>query len=254
MINFLRKSRQQLSGKNRFSKYVLYAIGEIILVVIGILIALQINNNNDQRKERATELRYLTNLRKDLVINNAEIDTYIAIRKGCIDSAKKILDHFDGKPIQNASAFIALGLPIYNWQRFYQTNNTFQELTSSGNLAMISNDTIKTLLYNIDSRQKINKAEEDHFRFDTEVLIYGPLYELVDLKVALEDLGIELSRSKEKIPTSPGAYTAFLKSNKAKNGFAMAVLEFETLNQQLAAVKKMSEELIQIIDREIARG
>lgn len=254
MINFLRKSRQQLTGKNRFTKYVLYAIGEIILVVIGILIALQINNNNDQRKERATELRYLTNLRKDLVINNAEIDTYISIRKGCIDSAKKILDHFDGKPIQNASAFIALGLPIYNWQRFYQTNNTFQELTSSGNLAMISNDTIKTLLYNIDSRQKINKAEEDHFRFDTEVLIYGPLYELVDLKVALEDLGIELSRSKEKIPTSPGAYAAFLKSNKAKNGFAMAVLEFETLNQQLAAVKKMSEELIQIIDREIAKG
>src|SRR6187402_905910 len=116
MINFLRKSRQQLTGENKVSKYILYAIGEIVLVVIGILIALQINNSNDQKKERVTELRYLTNLRKDLVINNAEIDTYIAIRAGCIDSAKKILDHFDGKPIKDAGAFLTLGLPIYNWQ------------------------------------------------------------------------------------------------------------------------------------------
>ncbi len=44
MINFFRKTRQQLMAENKFSKYLIYAIGEIALVVIGILIALQINN------------------------------------------------------------------------------------------------------------------------------------------------------------------------------------------------------------------
>ncbi len=52
MIKFFRKIRQKLITENKFSKYLLYAIGEIILVVIGILIALQFNNRNEQRKRR----------------------------------------------------------------------------------------------------------------------------------------------------------------------------------------------------------
>ena len=50
MIKFFRKIRQKLLSENKFSKYLIYAIGEIVLVVIGILIALQINNKNDERK------------------------------------------------------------------------------------------------------------------------------------------------------------------------------------------------------------
>jgi len=50
MIKFFRKIRRQLLTENRFSKYLLYAIGEIVLVVIGILIALQINIWNENRK------------------------------------------------------------------------------------------------------------------------------------------------------------------------------------------------------------
>ena len=50
MIKFFRKIRQGLVSQNKFNKYLIYAIGEIILVVIGILIALQINNWNEERK------------------------------------------------------------------------------------------------------------------------------------------------------------------------------------------------------------
>ena len=51
MIKFFRKIRQRLLTENKFSKYLLYAIGEIILVVIGILIALQVNNYNEAKKQ-----------------------------------------------------------------------------------------------------------------------------------------------------------------------------------------------------------
>ena len=51
MIKFFRKIRKSLLVENRFTKYLLYAIGEIVLVVIGILIALYINNNNEQKKK-----------------------------------------------------------------------------------------------------------------------------------------------------------------------------------------------------------
>ena len=52
MIKFFRIIRQQLLPENKFSKYLIYAIGEIVLVVIGILIALQINNSNNKRIEK----------------------------------------------------------------------------------------------------------------------------------------------------------------------------------------------------------
>ncbi len=51
MIKFFRKIRQQMLSENKFGKYLLYAIGEIILVVIGILIALQINNSKEEINE-----------------------------------------------------------------------------------------------------------------------------------------------------------------------------------------------------------
>ena len=65
MIKFFRKIRQKLLTENKFSKYLLYAIGEIILVVIGILIALQINNWNEEAKEKRVANSYIQSLRTD---------------------------------------------------------------------------------------------------------------------------------------------------------------------------------------------
>ena len=64
MIKFFRKIRQKLLTENKFSKYLLYAVGEIFLVVIGILIALQINNNSENYKKRQFEITILKILKK----------------------------------------------------------------------------------------------------------------------------------------------------------------------------------------------
>ncbi|MEH6746611.1 MAG: DUF6090 family protein [Maribacter arcticus] len=72
MIKFFRRIRQQLLTENKFSKYLLYAIGEIILVVIGILIALSINNWNENRKQKLNDIKFLSNLRYEI-----ELDTLV---------------------------------------------------------------------------------------------------------------------------------------------------------------------------------
>ena len=74
MIKFFRKIRQKLLTENRFSKYLLYAIGEIILVVIGILIAIQLNDFNEDRKERKKELSFLQKLKDDIENKKEEKD------------------------------------------------------------------------------------------------------------------------------------------------------------------------------------
>ena len=63
MINFFRKIRKKLADDNQFFKYWRYAIGEIVLVVIGILIALQINTWNEERKIKIEEQKILKDLK-----------------------------------------------------------------------------------------------------------------------------------------------------------------------------------------------
>ncbi|MBC3847906.1 hypothetical protein H8K90_16035 [Winogradskyella echinorum] len=77
MIKFFRHIRQQLISENKTGKYLKYAIGEIVLVVIGILIALSINNWNEQRKVRTNERELLSSILKDLIIDENRINEHI---------------------------------------------------------------------------------------------------------------------------------------------------------------------------------
>lgn len=86
MIQFFRRIRQNLLHENKFSKYLLYAIGEIILVVIGILLALQINNWNELNKQTAEEEEILISLKEELKNN-------ISVLKASIKENKEYVDH-----------------------------------------------------------------------------------------------------------------------------------------------------------------
>ena len=72
MIKFFRKIRQNLLSEGKSRKYFKYAIGEIILVVIGILIALSVNNWNEKRKNNLLKQAYIKNLKIDL---NTDLET-----------------------------------------------------------------------------------------------------------------------------------------------------------------------------------
>lgn len=255
MITFFRKARKKLLTENKYSKYLIYAIGEIALVVIGILIALQINNNNDLRKERIKELHYLQNIKSDLIINIDEMKDYIETRNDLISAAQRILEYFEGKPLVDLETFNADGIGIYNWQKFYQYNNTFQELVNSGNLAMITNKLIKNRLMGIELLYKKMKYEEDHFRFDTENNLYKPIYANLDLNPMIKNAEFYLSKGKSGTETIiPNDYfDEFLRNTNIKNGFVLTVLELTTLNRQMQEMIEESEKLITSISNEIGK-
>ena len=72
MIHFFRRIRQGLLSQNRFSKYMFYAIGEIALVMIGILLALQVNNWNEEKKRSVRERIYLNSLLGDCLLYTSD--------------------------------------------------------------------------------------------------------------------------------------------------------------------------------------
>ncbi|WP_420316973.1 DUF6090 family protein [Ekhidna sp.] len=238
---------------NKFTTYFLYAIGEIILVVIGILIAVSINNWNDVRKRRASELHYLTNIKKDLILNNEELDSYIGNRVQLIEYALEILEYYEGKELENPELIFDKMLPIYTWERFFQTNNTFKELVNTGNFALISNEDIKAGLLNLEAQYLLMKATEAHFRFDSEVALFLPSYESVDhyklyknylYRTTNGQMGENTEIKREDL--------AQLDDLRQKNGFVMALAEFTKMNQQMVEMKQMSFDLIAIIDTEKA--
>jgi len=155
MIKFFRHIRQRLIADNRFSKYLLYAIGEIILVVIGILIALQINNWNEERKERFTEQKILKQLQKEYTQNLKQLDEKILMRNKMTQASNALLDYIDNpKDLENDSL-------LYYLFRLSQ-DPTFDpienDIMTTGKLRLITNDSISEMLSNWTS--DVNQVQE----------------------------------------------------------------------------------------------
>ena len=92
MLRFFRQIRQRLLTDNKFSKYLLYAVGEILLVVIGILIALQVDGWNQERKDRIKEHQILESLVEDFSSNDSILDTTLVDISGQINNWTIVLD------------------------------------------------------------------------------------------------------------------------------------------------------------------
>ena len=255
MIKFFRKIRYDLMEKNKKVDYLKYAIGEIFLVVIGILFALQINNWNDLKKQWLTEVHYLKNIKVDLQASVIELNEYIITRIEHINSAKIILDQFYGKRTLAFSEFNSLSLSLYEWEKYYQKNNTFQELINSGNLTLITNDYIKNTLLNIELLYIKLKSEEEHYLFDTKKTFYEPQYKFVDLSILIDNFTYQVTNgeSGKNIALSEKMLEEIYESIELKNGFSLSILEYEKMNNQMKEMIKLSENLINMINSEINR-
>ncbi len=91
MFKFFRKIRQQLLSQNRFSKYLIYAVGEIVLVVLGILIALYVNNSNQKQKDLITINRLFQDVLDEVQTNIKECDRVLQYEKSRDSTMQLIL-------------------------------------------------------------------------------------------------------------------------------------------------------------------
>ena len=102
MIKFFRKIRQGLLSENKFSKYLIYAIGEIFLVVIGILIALSINNKNEEKRFKKEVFDQLAILIRELEYDISEYNKLVDFIPGTIDYVKKLSQgRYEGLDLKN---------------------------------------------------------------------------------------------------------------------------------------------------------
>ncbi|MBN4057938.1 hypothetical protein JYT34_00675 [Olleya sp. AH-315-K02] len=133
--------------ENRTSKYLLYAIGEIVLVVIGILIALSINNWNENRKDRKLETQALINLKAEFNENQRRLESLIKIKQEQEDEGRAFLEIITNDSIP-LSQKINTKPPRQYLGTWSATNAVLNSLLSTGEITNIKNDSLKFLLTN----------------------------------------------------------------------------------------------------------
>jgi len=184
MIKFFRKIRQKMLTENKFSKYLLYAIGEIVLVVIGILIALSINNWNQEKKSLEKTNLLLTQVLKELAFNinkaNSVIERYRGNDSLIYNVLNKKLTYNDYK-INRRYIILMRGSTEANL-----VNDAFNALINNQNIFIQEQDSIVEklrYLYGIDKREvdlldeytvnnvfnKIKKLETNGWLYDNNV-------------------------------------------------------------------------------------
>ncbi|MEL4456493.1 DUF6090 family protein [Lutimonas vermicola] len=140
-----------MADDNKPMKYMRYAFGEIALVVIGILIALQINTWNEERKLKSKERKSLTELRKDLNQNLNDISVNIINLRECKKSNEIIIFHIENNLAYNDSLDYHFSM-LYPFISF-TINQTTYETLKQGGIDLISNDSLRNSISNLYSVQ-----------------------------------------------------------------------------------------------------
>jgi hypothetical protein len=148
MIKFFRKIRQNLIMENKTSKYFKYAIGEIVLVVIGILIALQINNWNEGRLEKEKEKVIVANLHTEFKENLKDLDSIQRRLNTAIGACDIIFNLFKEDVstynTKSIDSLISLSLTSPSWK---PSEFVLNDLQNSGGLSKLNSSELKQLLF-----------------------------------------------------------------------------------------------------------
>lgn len=176
MIKFFRRIRKDLMETGKTAKYLKYAIGEIVLVVIGILIALQINNWNEKRKLTLEETKLLKELKIALMSDHEDIISNIKEHASAANSCTILLEHISQQlPYHDSLDFHFAN--ALNTTRFSHTSSPYETLKIKGP-DLIENDSLRGMLgdyydkwvgYQFElqtsSLQDFNSAKERQFEY-----------------------------------------------------------------------------------------
>jgi len=147
MTKFFNKIRKTLIIESKMGKYLKYAIGEILLVMIGILLALQVSNWNQERLAKDKETLLLSSLHKEFLSNRSQLDTVLVYHNRAMDATRYVISQF---PIDPETINVdTLSKNLRGWGYRYTFNpsqGVIRSLVNTSSFNLISNDELRILL------------------------------------------------------------------------------------------------------------
>ncbi len=238
--------------KSRFSKYLLYAIGEIVLVMIGILLALQISNLNENKKVQKRQTEYLQQIRAEMNMNHSSIDGEKRKLEGILEGLRNFVslkskkkETFDEKELSEVWASV-----FSKSCKLRYENGVLSALISTGNIKEILDDTIRQRLASWGAQiDRVSNQEEVFNRYLERGNDYlqdkGSFRQILDDKDLNKPFGIDtlaISSSNKFL----------LESRKFENIMAFAIATGETLrNDVYSEFQNQIDTLVLRIDDEL---
>ena len=249
MIKFFRHIRKSLLMENKTSKYFKYAIGEIILVVIGILIALQINNWNENRKISLEENRILLNLTTDLAQAMQESNSQIIREQDISKNIQIVLtdsperEEYFNHPKADSLFYSA----FLNLQTSSPVIQTYSDLKSSGKVSLITNQQIKDRLTKLE-----NSMVDLRFQVDDNMTVQQINVDKITVKYL--DIVQMLNERNPKFKLTPinsNDYRALLQNKEITSTLALKLLVVDNLVDERLALHNEIKSLISLIENEL---
>jgi len=252
--------------ENKTGKYFKYAIGEIILVVIGILIALQINTWNQNRQNRTQEQQILVQLLNEYENNLIQLNQKIFIRNETVSSSFKLLNYKNDEMLNVVVDSFNLHLSRLLWRPTFDPElGVSTELTSSGKLYLLTNTSLRNEITSFPSFISELREEEMVIYNQTEERLTPFIMEHYQLgKIIGEQFNDEYFKKRVTYVIA-GGYNSFtdlftqvdfnplLNHPEFEDYLALMIGNTVYTNEQSEGVKKKIEEIISLINEELKK-
>ena len=149
MIQFFRKIRRGLLSENKFKEYLLYAIGEILLIMIGILLALQVNNWNEGRKNILAEKSYLLGIKQDLKADSIFIEHLFPEYQSKNRDYHRLDSLIRYKADASQTDYTSLNGLLRNPRTFFPKVGTYNSMISQGRTNVIRNQQLLNFIQEV---------------------------------------------------------------------------------------------------------
>ena len=250
MINFFRRVRQQLLTENKYRRYLLYAIGEILLVVVGILIALQINNWNEAKKDDLALKEYLVKIKSNTLEDIIKLDSTTVIRTQLGDMCKKarrsILDKTED---QNLFLLMASGWAFTDYY-FKPNTGGYEALKNSEYFGKINNTPLDSLLaryHSLVDEIAENERSYNEYMVDQETYLSTQFDRSLILATAFlpqDSLNMSATPQSEYYDD----FREYTSSAPYRNVISLAAWQFDIMIDQYNRLKDVGQNVIDEID------
>jgi len=163
MLKIFRNIRKQLLGEGKKVQYLKYAIGEIVLVVIGILIALSINNWNQEKTNRSEELNYYKNIKRQLKEDKGGISGNVHYNNNYLRQYQYALNIIEKNDRSEIDSLVMITVNLLKYSDFHRQSNIYETMVNSGEIKLLKNQQIIEKLQRLEETYiYMNKLENTH--------------------------------------------------------------------------------------------
>ena len=253
MIKVFRKIRKSLLSKGKSIQYLKYAIGEIILVVIGILIALQINNWNQNRIQDQNEQIYLLGLKEEFQVSKLKLEELRSVNEKNYNGAKKILEYTTlKKDLPSEANFSKILFQTFSDDIAFNPNNSLLfEMINSGNLKNLTNTELRKQLTKWVSTIEDVAKQEAELGYQREKVLDMFRTDDTSLSVIFKHAGVnEILRLPET--TTDMSNLKLLESAEFENNVLMFIFtSYATEKFHFQPLMQNLDDILNLIDQEL---